>query len=231
VSERTVVVTAGTKGIGKAVAQRFEAAGDRVVAPGHADLDVTDEGAVASFFADVGDVDVLVANAGIGLSAPVPKMRLEDWNRQQEVNATGTFLGIRAALPGMIARDRGRIVAISSIAGVHGGKYIAGYSASKHAVVGLIKSVALEVAGTGVTANAVCPAYVRTAMSQRATDGIVARTGSSAEEAEAMLGEMSALGRLIEPDEVAFAAAFLAAPEAGAINGQTLVIDGGGVAL
>lgn len=230
-SERTVVVTAGTKGIGKAVAQRFEAAGDRVVAPGHADLDVTDEGAVASFFADVGDVDVLVANAGIGLSAPVPKMRLEDWNRQQEVNATGTFLGIRAALPGMIARDRGRIVAISSIAGVHGGKYIAGYSASKHAVVGLIKSVALEVAGTGVTANAVCPAYVRTAMSQRATDGIVARTGSSAEEAEAMLGEMSALGRLIEPDEVAFAAAFLAAPEAGAINGQTLVIDGGGVAL
>lgn len=229
-SARTVVVTAGAKGIGQAVARRFQAAGDHVVAPGHADLDVTDESAVAEFFAGIGDVDVLVANAGVATSSPVPKMSLDDWQRQHDVNATGAFLCVRAALPGMIARDRGRIVAVSSIAGVHGAKYIAGYSASKHAAIGLIKSVAIEVAGTGVTANAVCPGYVRTAMAQRAADGIIARTGRTQAEAEKMLGNMTALGRLIEPDEVAFAVAFLTAPEAGAINGQTLVLDGGGIA-
>lgn len=228
-SGRTVVVTGGAKGIGKAVAQQFEDAGDLVIAPGHADLDVTDESAVSEFFADVGDVDVLVANAGVAMSAPIAKMELDDWERQHDVNATGAFLCVRAVLPGMLARDRGRVVAVSSIAGVYGGKYIGGYSASKHATIGLIRSVALEVAGTGVTANAVCPAYVRTAMAQRAVDGIVSRGGRSQEEAEQTLGGMTALGRLIEPEEVAFAVSFFAATEARAINGQALVIDGGGV--
>ena len=105
----------------------------------------------------------------------------------------------------------------------------AAYTASKHAAVGLMRAVAAEVAGTGVTANAVCPAFVRTDMTARSVDRIVARTGRDAAEAEAALAEAAPLGRLLDPEEVAFAVAFLAAPEAGAINGQTLILDGGGI--
>lgn len=244
-SDRTVVVTGGNKGIGRAIVEQFAAAGDRVIAVGRdagavSDVagepgvegeicDVTDESAVGEMFGRIGEVDVLVTNAGVALSAPVAKMTMADWDVQHAVNATGTFLCVRAALPGMVARGIGRIVSVSSVAGVGGARYISGYAASKHATVGLIRSVAAEVAGSGVTANAVCPAYVRTEMTQRAVDGIVARTGRTIAEGEAMLAGMSMLGRLLEPGEVAFAVAFLAAPEAAAINGQTLILDGGGV--
>jgi NAD(P)-dependent dehydrogenase (short-subunit alcohol dehydrogenase family) len=129
----------------------------------------------------------------------------------------------------MVERGTGRIVTVASTAARAGLRYTAAYTASKHAAVGLMRAVAAEVAGTGVTANAVCPTYVRTEMTERSIARIVAVTERSEEEAEAALISSSPLGRLLEPDEVAFAVAFLAAPEAGAINGQALVLDGGGI--
>jgi NAD(P)-dependent dehydrogenase (short-subunit alcohol dehydrogenase family) len=226
---RRVVVTGGTRGIGAAIAARFAAAGDDVVAVGHAECDVTDEAAVAALFERVGPVDVLVNNAGVAGSAPLKRTTLADWRTQLDVNATGAFLCTRAALRGMLERDSGRIVTVASTAGLHGGKYTSAYTASKHAAVGLTRAVAAEVAGTGVTANAVCPAFVRTDMTTESVRRIAHTTGRSEQEAEAALAAASPLGRLLEPEEVAFAVAFLAAPEAGAINGQTLILDGGGI--
>jgi NAD(P)-dependent dehydrogenase (short-subunit alcohol dehydrogenase family) len=226
---RVVVVTGGTRGIGRAVAERFAAAGDRVEALGRADCDVTNEVAVAATFERIGPVDVLVNNAGISASADVARTTLEDWRGQMDVNATGAFLCTRAVLAGMRQRGSGRIVTVASTAGIAGARYTAAYTASKHAAVGLMRAVAAEVAGTGVTANAVCPGFVRTDMTAASVERIVAATGRSAEQAESALAATAPLGRLLEPEEVAFAVAFLAAPEAGAINGQTLALDGGGV--
>jgi NAD(P)-dependent dehydrogenase (short-subunit alcohol dehydrogenase family) len=228
---RLVVVTGGTKGIGAAIAARFTDAGDKVVALGHADLDVTDEAAVARVLGSVGEVDVLVNNAGISASAPVHRTSLSDWRAQLEVNATGAFLCTRAVLPGMRERDRGRIVTVASTAAHVGAPYTAGYTASKHAAVGLMRTVAAEVAGSGVTANAVCPTFVRTDMTAATVARIASATGKSHEDSESAISRLSPLGRLLEPGEVAFAVAFLAAPEAGAINGQTIVLDGGGIQL
>jgi NAD(P)-dependent dehydrogenase (short-subunit alcohol dehydrogenase family) len=226
---RVVVVTGGTRGIGRAVAARFEAAGDRVVAVGRADADVTSEDAVAALFASIGDVDVLVNNAGVSASADVARTTLADWRDQIDVNATGAFLCTRAVLGGMRDRGSGRIVTVASIAALAGARYTAAYTASKHAAVGLMRAVAAEVAGSGVTANAVCPAFVRTDMTAASVERIVATTGRSADEAEEAIAAMTPLGRLLEPEEVAYAVTFLAAREAGAINGQTIVLDGGGI--
>ena len=224
---RTVVVTGGAKGIGKAIAERF--AGEQVHSPGHDELDVADEGQVAAFFERLGRVDVLVNNAGIAVGAPLARTTLDDWRAHLDVNATGAFLCTRAVLGGMIERGDGRIVTVASVAGLVGARYTAAYSASKHAAIGLMRATAAEVAGTGVTANAVCPAYVDTEMTTRTVENIVAKTGRTPEEARSELGAMTPLGRLLEPDEVAAAVAFLASPEAAAINGQALVLDGGGL--
>jgi NAD(P)-dependent dehydrogenase (short-subunit alcohol dehydrogenase family) len=226
---RRVLVTGGTRGIGAAIAARFAGAGDDVVAVGRADCDVSDEAAVASLFERVGRVDVLVNNAGVSSSAPLARTTVGEWDAQLAVNATGAFLCTRAALPAMVERGSGRIVTVASTAGVTGARYTAAYTASKHAAVGLTRAVAAEVAGTGVTANAVCPTFVRTDMTTESLRRITETTGRSAHEAEAALEAASPLGRLLEPDEVAFAVTFLAAPEAGAINGQTLILDGGGI--
>lgn len=226
-----VVVTGGGTGIGAAVARRFGEAGDRVFAATHADCDVTDEAAVAEYFTHVGPVDVLVNNAGVATSATVERTTLDQWEAQLDVNATGAFLCTRAVLPGMRERDSGRIVTVASTAALTGARYTAGYTASKHAAVGLMRTVAAEVAGTGVTANAVCPTFVRTDMTARSAERIAAATGRSEQDAEEALATASPLGRLLEPDEVAFAVAFLAAPEAAAINGQALVLDGGGISV
>jgi len=226
---RLVVVTGGTRGIGAAVAKRFTDLGDRVVALGRADCDITDETAVAQVFGSLGDVDVLVNNAGVSSSAPVAKTSLADWRSQLDVNATGAFLCTKAVLPGMLARNQGRIVTVASTAGRTGQRYTAAYSASKHATVGLTRAVAAEVAGTGVTANAVCPTFVRTDMTAHTVQRIAESTGRSTEDSERAIARMSPLGRLLDPDEVAFAVVFLAAPEASAVNGQAIVLDGGGI--
>jgi NAD(P)-dependent dehydrogenase (short-subunit alcohol dehydrogenase family) len=221
---RTVVVTGGKRGIGASISAAFS--DERVIALSSADLDVTDEAAVARVFDEIGAVDVLVNNAGVSSSAPLKRTTLADWERQLAVNATGAFLCTRAVLEGMKERGSGRIVTVASVASHHGSRYTSGYTASKHAVLGLTRSVAAEIAGTGVTCNAVCPAYVRSDMTDATVANIEQRTGR---DGEAALAAMAPLGRLIEPAEVAFAVRFLAAPEAGAINGQSLIMDGGGV--
>jgi NAD(P)-dependent dehydrogenase (short-subunit alcohol dehydrogenase family) len=225
---RVVVVMGGNRGIGAAISARFAAAGDTVHALSSADCDVTDEDAVGEVLGAIGRIDVLVNNAGVSASAPVERTTLDQWRTQLDVNATGAFLCTRAVLGGMAERGHGRIVTVASVAGHRGSRYTGAYTASKHAAIGFMRAVAAEVAGSDVTANAVCPAYVRSDMTDRTIATIEARTGR---DGEAALAEMAPLGRLIEPEEVAFAVAFLAAPEAGAINGQTLILDGGGVQL
>ncbi|MGZ4171957.1 MAG: SDR family NAD(P)-dependent oxidoreductase [Solirubrobacteraceae bacterium] len=238
---RTVVVTGGAKGIGRATVERFGALSDRVVALGRdaaalATLDaethvcdVTDEAAVSRAFSAIGDVDVLVNNAGMGESAPLHQTTLESWRRHLDVNATGAFLCMRAVAPGMRQRGTGAIITVASTAGRVGVPYTSAYSASKHAVVGLTRAVASELAGTGVRVNAVCPTFVRTEMTDRSIATIVQRTGRTPEQAEEALAAASPLGRLLEPDEVAEAIVFLASPAAAAISGQAVVIDGGGI--
>jgi NAD(P)-dependent dehydrogenase (short-subunit alcohol dehydrogenase family) len=219
---RRVLVTGGTRGIGAAIARAF--AHEDVTAVGRADCDVTDPSSVDALFERVGALDVLVINAGAASSAPLAKTTVTDWANLHAVNATGAFLCTRAALPRL--KEDGRIVTVASVSGRVGTKYTAAYTASKHAAVGLMRTAAAELAGTTKTANAVCPGYVRTEMTERTIANIEARTGR---DGEAELANLSPLGRLIEPEEVAFAVAFLAAPQAGAINGQTLILDGGGI--
>jgi len=239
---RTVVVTGAAGGIGTALVNRFAAAGDRVVALGRsADslarlaqaepvvCDVTDERSVSAAFVDIGTVDLLVNNAGIGESAPLHKTTLEAWTQHLAVNATGPFLCMRAVVPGMRERGAGVIVTVASTAGRVGAPYLAAYTASKHAAIGLTRAVAAELAGTGVRVNAVCPGFVRTELTQRSIDNIVRRTGRTPEQAELALAESSPLGRLLEPDEVVDAVVYLASPAAAAVNGQALVLDGGGI--
>jgi NAD(P)-dependent dehydrogenase (short-subunit alcohol dehydrogenase family) len=241
-----VVVTGGAKGIGRAVVEKFAEAGDEVIALGRdADAlsaleraverasahvcDVTDETAVIDIFDQIGTVDVLVNNAGIAESAPLGKTTLSSWLAHFDVNVTGPFLCMRAVVPGMRARGSGSIVTVASTAGRIGVPYTSAYTASKHGAVGLTRAVASELAGSGVRVNAVCPTFVRTDLTTRAIARIVETTGRTEAESEAALARQSPLGRLLEPEEVADAVAFLASPAATAINGQALVIDGGGI--
>jgi NAD(P)-dependent dehydrogenase (short-subunit alcohol dehydrogenase family)/enamine deaminase RidA (YjgF/YER057c/UK114 family) len=249
VAGRVAVVTGAGRGIGAATARALADAGLRVVVSGRtrdqidrqaAELvamgrtakaivcDVTSETSVQAMAreaAELGQVSVLVNNAGAGGSMPLGRTSLEDWNRLMAVNATGAFLCTKALLPGMLERNWGRVVNVASTAGLSGGKYLAAYSAAKHALVGLTRSVAAEVADTGVTVNAVCPAFVDTEMTAETVDRIVAKTGRTRQDALAAALASAGQTRLISVDEVA-AAVLSFAVATHSPNGEALVLEG-----
>ncbi|HEV8299006.1 MAG TPA: SDR family NAD(P)-dependent oxidoreductase [Acidimicrobiales bacterium] len=248
---RHALVTGGGKGLGKAVATRLLADGFVVTVTGRdaaalASVVALDESRIGSVIGDVGyeadvaamigaaidargPVDVLVNNAGIGESAPIARTTLEQWERHLRVNATGVFLCSRAVLASMTERGWGRIVTVASAASHVGWPYTAAYTAGKHAALGFMRVLAAEIRESGVTANCVCPGYVRTEMTERTLERVRVTTGRSAEEAEAAVLRAANQRRLVEPEEVAGAVAYLVSDGAAAINGQSLVIDGGGV--
>jgi len=170
----------------------------------------------------MGPVDVLVNNAGIAESAPFATMDDELWERTLAVNLTGTFHCMRAIVPGMFERRRGRVINIASAAAKVGFAYTAAYVASKHGVLGLTRAVAIEAEPRGVTVNAVCPGWLNTGMTEQSVDRIVATTGRHPEDVRATLAKMNPQGRLIEPEEVADVAAFLASREGARVNGQAI---------
>lgn len=249
---RGAVVTGGGRGIGRAVASALAGAGASVVVAARTEgeirsvagelrergreahavpCDVTEPDDVESLAAAaaerLGRVDILVNNAGASGSAPFHRLELTEWNRMLRVNATGSFLCTKAFLPGMVERGWGRVVMLASTAALTGGRYIAAYAASKHAVLGLTRSLAEEVAGRGVTVNAVCPGYADTEMTRESVARIVEKTGLTEDEARDTIESRSPQKRLIQPDEAAHAVLFLCAGEARGVNGEALVVDGG----
>ncbi|MFN2579030.1 MAG: SDR family NAD(P)-dependent oxidoreductase [Pyrinomonadaceae bacterium] len=173
--------------------------------------------------------DILVNNAGIVETQLFVKSDEPMWERHLNINLGGTFRCTQAALPEMIERGWGRVINIASIAGKTGAPYISAYAASKHGVLGLTRSLALEVAVQGITVNAICPGYVDTEMTTRAVENIVAKTGKSAADALSAISRMSPQNRLVMPEEVAALALLLASEEGRAINGQAINVDGGTV--
>ena len=243
---KVALITGGGRGIGRAIALLFAQHGARVAVAARTreqvervaheigpqalalTCDVSSAESVAAIFADL-KPDILVNNAGIAESAPFVNTSDELWHRHLAINLTGTFYCTRAALPAMIERGWGRIINIASIAAKAGAPYIAAYAASKHGVLGLTRSVALEVATSGVTVNAICPGYVDTEMVERGVERITKRTGRTAEEALDMLKKMSPQNRLVTADEVAAMALLLASEAGRGITGQGINIDGGTV--
>jgi NAD(P)-dependent dehydrogenase (short-subunit alcohol dehydrogenase family) len=243
---RHAVVTGGGRGIGRAVAAALRAAGARVsivgrdasvlaeaVAAGAADAfaacDVRDEVAMATCLTQLAasPFDIVVANAGAVETGPFQRSDAGRFRRMHEINLIGTINAFHPALPGMVARGHGRLIAIASTAGHRGYPYVSAYVAAKHAVVGLVRSLALETAKSGVTVNAVCPGYTQTDMVSDSLDAITAKTGISREQALAELVKANPQGRLIAPDEIAQAVLHLCGPHSGSITGQSLLINGG----
>lgn len=239
---KRVLITGGGTGVGADLARGFHAAGAEVVIAGRTratlesvaarlpgarplTADVTDEASTAALFAQAGPVDIVVANAGAAESAPFGRTTLDQWNAMLAVNLTGVFLTFRAGLaqlPGW-----GRLIAVASTAGLKGYGYVAPYAAAKHGVVGLVRSLALEVARGPVTVNTLCPGFLDTEMTDRSIANIMAKTGKPEAEARAALAATNPQRRLIRPDEVTAAALWLCGPGSEGINGQALAIAGG----
>jgi NAD(P)-dependent dehydrogenase (short-subunit alcohol dehydrogenase family) len=252
-ADRHAVVTGASRGIGGTIAAALAARGARVCllgrdgkglasvstalgGPGRAApivADVTDAASVNAAFAKArehfGPVDILINNAGQAASAKFTETDETLWNSILAVNLTGTYLCTRQAVPDMLQGGFGRIVNVASIAGLRGGAYISAYVASKHAVIGLTRSLALEFATRNITVNAVCPGYTDTDIVRGAVANIVSKTGRSEAEALASLVATNPQRRLITPEEVAHTVLWLCGPGAESITGQSIVVAGGEV--
>jgi NAD(P)-dependent dehydrogenase (short-subunit alcohol dehydrogenase family) len=242
---KRALVTGGGRGIGAACARELAAAGAKVVVCGRnrADLDVLaqelsgdamavdllDRDATDRFLAQVGSVDILVNNAGAAESASLEKTTDELWDRIMELDATSPFRVTRALVPAMIKAGWGRVINIASNAGISGYGYTVAYCAAKHAMVGFTRALAIDLARTAVTINAICPGWVETALADQAVARIAEKTGRSLGDAKKTLEGMSPQRRMIKPEEVAHATVMLCADNARGIHGQTLVIDGGAI--
>ncbi|WP_136442285.1 SDR family NAD(P)-dependent oxidoreductase [Pacificoceanicola onchidii] len=242
------LVTGGGTGIGLAIAQTLASHGAEVTITGRRMdvlkqaeslrihplvMDVSDETSVVDGVASAvqarGPVQVCVANAGIAEGRALLKTDMDFWRTMMATNLDGAFLTIRECLRSMTGTDWGRVIAVSSIAGVKGLKGAPAYSASKHALIGLIRGLAADYAQKPLTFNALCPAYVDTEIVSRNTASIMQRTGLGEEEARRLMTDINPHGRLIAPSEVAEAALFLCGPQSGSVNGQALQIAGGEV--
>jgi 3-hydroxybutyrate dehydrogenase len=243
------LVTGGGRGIGREIATVLVRAGatvtvlgrhratlDEAIAAGAAHFagvaDVTDRSALQGTIAEAAarqPIDILVANAGIAESAPFMKSDAALFVRMMDVNFIGVVHSIQAVLPSMQGRPYGRIVAIASTAGLKGYPYVSAYSAAKHAVVGLVRSLALELATTRVTVNAVCPGFTDTDLVAASIDNIIRKTGRSWEQAAAELSRHNPQGRLVRPAEVADTVLWLCGEGAAAITGQAIAVAGGEV--
>lgn len=235
-----ILITGGGSGTGADMARAFAAQGHEVVITGRdaskldtvaggliraVPGDVSEEDQVRAVFDAAGPCQVVIANAGIAEAAPFGKVTMEHWNRIIAVNLTGVFLTFRQALSQM--GPGGRMIAICSITGVRGAAYAAPYAASKHGVMGLVRSLALEVARKETTVNAICPGYLDTEMTGRSIANIMDKTGRDRDAAVAALAGRNPQGRLIAPAEVTATALWLASPAASSVNGQAIVLDGG----
>ena len=250
-SRHAFITGAGT-GIGAEITRRLHADGHKVTLVGRRsqplqDLanalggharpvvgDVTDRASVETAIAQAsgtqGPVDILVNCAGMAPTAPFHRIDFADWQRTMDVNVNGVFHCTQVALDAMRAAGWGRIINIASVASLRGFPYVSGYCASKHAVLGMTRALALEVATQGITVNAVCPGYVDTDIVREAIAGIVAKTGRSEADAMQHFTESNPQGRLIEASEVAASVSWLCSESAGSVTGQAIAIDGGGTA-
>ncbi len=250
-SRHALVTGAGT-GIGAEITRHLHAAGHRVTLVGRrpeplqqladalgdnsqiVSADVTDpdnlKNAFATAEANFNSIEILVNCAGMAPTAPFHRIAFDDWQRTMDVNVNGVFHCTQLALAGMRQAGWGRIVNIASVASLRGFPYVAGYCASKHAVLGMTRALALEVATQGITVNAVCPGYVDTDIVRDAIAGIVAKTGRTEAEAMQHFTESNPQERLIEAAEVATAVSWLCSDGAASVTGQAIAIDGGGTA-
>lgn len=241
-NSKHALITGGGSGIGLACAKRLEADGHQITIAGRNEaqlkaagynyvvMDVTNEESVDNAFSSIKPVDILISNAGAAQTAPLLKTPLSMWTAMLDVNLTGAFLCAKAGIPNMVDQGWGRFIVIASTSALKGYAYTGAYTASKHGAMGMVKTLAIELARSGVTANAICPGFTETDLLSRSIENIVKTTKMNEDEALKALLKDNPMGRAIQPDEVAASVSWLCSSDADSTNGQPIVIDGGELA-